>query len=112
MKLPRNLSGEKLIAHLLKHWDYVRVHQVGSHVILQTGEPSHHRIAIPAHTPLTQLPQLWSGIKFFKWVFDCGCASVCGEVLCLRIVICDGRLERPEVACSEDQGCCKSAPPE
>jgi predicted RNA binding protein YcfA (HicA-like mRNA interferase family) len=52
MKLPRDLSGEELIAHLVKHWKYTRVHQVGSHVILQTEEPSHHRVAIPAHNPL------------------------------------------------------------
>jgi predicted RNA binding protein YcfA (HicA-like mRNA interferase family) len=52
MKLPRDLSGEDLIAHLSKHWGYAKVHQVGSHVILQTEEPSHHRVAVPAHKPL------------------------------------------------------------
>lgn len=52
MKLPRDLSGEELIRHLCKRWEYERLHQVGSHVILQTEQPSHHRIAIPAHTPL------------------------------------------------------------
>lgn len=52
MKLPRDLSGEKLIAILSKHWGYVRVHQVGSHVILQTQDPSPHRIAVPAHKSL------------------------------------------------------------
>ncbi|MGA3047648.1 MAG: type II toxin-antitoxin system HicA family toxin [Terracidiphilus sp.] len=52
MKLPRNLSGEALIKHLCKHWGYQRVHQVGSHVILQTQEPTSHRIAVPAHTAL------------------------------------------------------------
>jgi predicted RNA binding protein YcfA (HicA-like mRNA interferase family) len=52
MKLPRDLSGEELIKHLCKRWEYERIHQVGSHVILQTEEPSHHRIAIPAHSPL------------------------------------------------------------
>jgi len=52
MKLPRDLSGEDLIKHLCKRWDYVRVHQVGSHVILQTETPGHHRIAIPKHSPL------------------------------------------------------------
>jgi predicted RNA binding protein YcfA (HicA-like mRNA interferase family) len=25
---------------------------VGSHIILETEQPSHHRIAIPAHSPL------------------------------------------------------------
>lgn len=52
MKLPRDLSGEELIRHLCRRWEYERVHQVGSHVILQTEQPSHHRIAVPAHTPL------------------------------------------------------------
>ena len=52
MKLPRDLSGEDLIAHLCKHWGYTKVHQVGSHVILQTQLPLSHRIAVPAHNPL------------------------------------------------------------
>jgi predicted RNA binding protein YcfA (HicA-like mRNA interferase family) len=52
MKLPRNLSGEELIRHLCKRWEYLRVHQVGSHVILQTKEPTPHRIAVPSHNPL------------------------------------------------------------
>jgi predicted RNA binding protein YcfA (HicA-like mRNA interferase family) len=29
-----------------------KVHQVGSHIILQTETPRHHRIAIPDHKPL------------------------------------------------------------
>jgi predicted RNA binding protein YcfA (HicA-like mRNA interferase family) len=52
MKLPRDLSGEDLIQHLCKCWGYQRVHQVGSHVILQTQQPTPHRIAVPAHDPL------------------------------------------------------------
>jgi len=52
MKLPRDLSGEDLVKHLCKRWAYRRVHQVGSHIILQTEEPIPHRIAIPAHDPL------------------------------------------------------------
>ena len=52
MKLPRDLAGEALAQHLAKLWQYERVHQVGSHIILQTASPSHHRIAIPAHSPL------------------------------------------------------------
>ncbi|HEY1900963.1 MAG TPA: type II toxin-antitoxin system HicA family toxin [Terracidiphilus sp.] len=52
MKLPRDLSGEQLIRHLCKHWEYERVHQVGSHVILQTQQPTPHRVAVPAHTAL------------------------------------------------------------
>jgi len=52
MKLPRDLSGEDLIRHLSKHWGYQRVHQVGSHVILQTEQPMPHRVAVPAHAVL------------------------------------------------------------
>ena len=52
MKLPRDLSGEALVKHLSKHWEYLKIHQVGSHIILQTQQPSPHRIAVPAHTPL------------------------------------------------------------
>ena len=52
MKLPRDLSGNKLVKHLCKQWSYEQVHQVGSHVILQTSVPAHHRVAVPAHDPL------------------------------------------------------------
>lgn len=52
MKLPRDLSGEDLVKHLCKHWGYSKVHQVGSHIILQTEQPGHHRVAVPAHNPL------------------------------------------------------------
>jgi predicted RNA binding protein YcfA (HicA-like mRNA interferase family) len=52
MKLPRDLSGEDLVKHLCKHWGYQQVHQVGSHVILQTQQPAPHRIAVPEHSPL------------------------------------------------------------
>ena len=52
MKLPRDLSGEQLARALCKHWRYVQSHQSGSHIVLDTQEPSHHRIAIPAHKSL------------------------------------------------------------
>jgi predicted RNA binding protein YcfA (HicA-like mRNA interferase family) len=52
MKLPRNLSGAELVKHLSKRWDYVKIHQIGCHVILQTQHPTPHRIAVPEHTPL------------------------------------------------------------
>ncbi len=52
MKVPRDLSGADLISALCRNYGYRRVHQVGSHVILETDEPAHHRIAIPAHDPL------------------------------------------------------------
>ena len=49
MKLPRDLSGSDLIKHLCKRWNYRVVHQVGSHVILQTDIPSHQRLPVPEH---------------------------------------------------------------
>jgi predicted RNA binding protein YcfA (HicA-like mRNA interferase family) len=52
MKLPRDLSGEELVKHLCRSWAYRHVHQVGSHVILETDQPGHQRIAIPEHRPL------------------------------------------------------------
>lgn len=52
MKLPRNLSGKELANALCRHWGYHQVHQVGSHLILETEVPAHQRIAIPAHASL------------------------------------------------------------
>jgi predicted RNA binding protein YcfA (HicA-like mRNA interferase family) len=52
MKMPRDVSGADLISVLCTHFAYKQVHQVGSHVILQTEEPIHHRIAVPAHNPV------------------------------------------------------------
>jgi predicted RNA binding protein YcfA (HicA-like mRNA interferase family) len=52
MKLPRDVSGERLAGTLCRHWQYFRVHQSGSHIILETEEPSHQRIAVPDHDAL------------------------------------------------------------
>lgn len=52
MKLPRDLSGRQLAQALCRHWDYAEIHQSGSHIILQTEQPSHQRIAVPAHDAL------------------------------------------------------------
>jgi len=52
MRLPRDLSGSRLIDALCRNYGYQRVHQVGSHVILETETPVHHRIAIPNHESL------------------------------------------------------------
>jgi predicted RNA binding protein YcfA (HicA-like mRNA interferase family) len=52
MKTPRDVSGAHLADVLCRRWQYTRVHQVGSHIILETFEPAHHRIAIPDHHPL------------------------------------------------------------
>ncbi|HEV2304642.1 MAG TPA: type II toxin-antitoxin system HicA family toxin [Candidatus Acidoferrales bacterium] len=52
MKIPRDLSGEDLVRLLCRDWSYRVVHQVGSHIVLETEIPSHQRIAIPAHKNL------------------------------------------------------------
>jgi predicted RNA binding protein YcfA (HicA-like mRNA interferase family) len=52
MKLPRNLNGSELAKVLCRHYGYRRIHQEGSHIILQTESPAHHRIPIPDHSPL------------------------------------------------------------
>jgi predicted RNA binding protein YcfA (HicA-like mRNA interferase family) len=52
MKLPRDISGRELVKALGRHWGYRQVHQVGSHIILQTDAPKHHRLSVPDHTPL------------------------------------------------------------
>ena len=52
MKLPRDLSRTRHARHLCRAWGYTHVHQAGSHIVLQTETPGHHRIVIPAHTPL------------------------------------------------------------
>ena len=52
MKIPRDLYGRELAAALCRDWDYARVNQVGSHIILQTETPGHHRLSIPDHKPL------------------------------------------------------------
>ena len=52
MKIPRDISGRELIKTLCRSWGYKQIHQVGSHVILETEEPSHHRLAVPDHRTL------------------------------------------------------------
>lgn len=52
MKLPRDLSGNELVQALCREWGYRRVHQVGSHVILETDEPKQQRLSIPDHAAL------------------------------------------------------------
>jgi predicted RNA binding protein YcfA (HicA-like mRNA interferase family) len=50
MKIPRNLSGASLVKALCKSWGYKQVHQVGSHIILETEDPFHQRMVVPNHT--------------------------------------------------------------
>jgi len=52
MKLPRDLSGADLVAVLCRDWGYAKVHQIGSHAVLETTDPSPQRIAVPLHRPL------------------------------------------------------------
>jgi predicted RNA binding protein YcfA (HicA-like mRNA interferase family) len=52
MKLPRDLAGAELVRVLIKHFGYRQVNQEGSHIILQTETPQHHRLAVPDHNPL------------------------------------------------------------
>ena len=47
MKLPRDLSGQTLAQTLTRKWGYREVNRVGSHMILQTDTPAHHRGSIP-----------------------------------------------------------------
>ncbi len=37
---------------LYRRWAYQKVNQVGSHIILHTEAPKHHRVSIPDHKPL------------------------------------------------------------
>ena len=52
MKLPRDLSGAELVQLLYRHSGYRPLEQEGSHVILQTEIPQHHRLSIPDHRVL------------------------------------------------------------
>jgi len=52
MKLPRDLSGQRLARTLIAKWQYRQVNRVGSHIILQTEEPQHHRLSVPDHPSL------------------------------------------------------------
>jgi predicted RNA binding protein YcfA (HicA-like mRNA interferase family) len=52
VKLPREMDGRELVRVLCARWDYRQVNQVGSHVVLQTDVPQHHRLSVPDHKPL------------------------------------------------------------
>ena len=47
-----DVSGRALIKALAKNWGYREVHQVGSHIFLETDEPTPHRIVVPDHKSL------------------------------------------------------------
>lgn len=52
MKLPRDASGRDVVKALCRAWGYRVVHQVGSHIILQTETPKPHRLSVPDHHPV------------------------------------------------------------
>jgi predicted RNA binding protein YcfA (HicA-like mRNA interferase family) len=52
MKIPRDLSGHDLVQALCRNWGYRIIHQEGSHLVLETQEPSHQRVTVPAHKNL------------------------------------------------------------
>ena len=52
MKLPRDLQGRELARVLCARWGYQQVNQIGSHIILQTETPRHHRLSVSDHKPL------------------------------------------------------------
>jgi len=49
MRIPRDLSGQDLVHALCCKWGYRIIHQAGSHMVLETEDPSHQRLAIPSH---------------------------------------------------------------
>ena len=52
MKLPRNVDGNALVNHLIRHWGYVFVRQQGSHQRLRTDAPTEHFVTVPLHYPV------------------------------------------------------------
>ncbi len=52
MRLPRDLSGRAVARALAKNLDYRIIHERGSHIVLETQNPTHQRIAIPDHSSL------------------------------------------------------------
>lgn len=49
MKIPRDISGQQVVKVLCRNRGCQKVHQEGSHIILETDDPSHQRLAIPDH---------------------------------------------------------------
>ena len=46
------MSTAPTLRIMCKQWEYRESHQTGSHIILDSETPSHHRIPIPAHKPI------------------------------------------------------------
>ncbi|GMU32838.1 MAG: type II toxin-antitoxin system HicA family toxin [Planctomycetia bacterium] len=51
MKLPRNVSGNALVAALVR-FGYRQVRQRGSHVHLVTDRYGEHHVVVPEHRPI------------------------------------------------------------
>ncbi len=51
MKLPRDLTGQKL-ANALEKLGYVIDRQAGSHIRLTTQEHGEHHVTLPNHSPI------------------------------------------------------------
>jgi predicted RNA binding protein YcfA (HicA-like mRNA interferase family) len=52
VKIPRDLSGENRVKVLCRKWGYHVTRQEGSHIVLETADPFHQRIVVPAHRQL------------------------------------------------------------
>ncbi|MHB2024585.1 MAG: type II toxin-antitoxin system HicA family toxin [Mycobacteriales bacterium] len=52
MRLPRDITGRELAAHLRRHFDYQVVRQTGSHLGLATTMGGKRRVTVPASGPL------------------------------------------------------------
>ena len=52
MKLPRDLSGREFAERLQRAFGYQRVHQGGSHMVLESPSPQPRRVAVPDHKVL------------------------------------------------------------
>jgi predicted RNA binding protein YcfA (HicA-like mRNA interferase family) len=51
MKVPRDISGDKLI-QLLQRFGYENTRQTGSHIRLTTQENGQHHVTVPDYNPL------------------------------------------------------------
>lgn len=51
MKLPRNVTGERL-ARVLERIGYERIGQRGSHLHMMTRDHGEHHVVVPIHRPI------------------------------------------------------------
>ena len=62
MKLPRNVSGSHFADVLCRRWQYTKVHQVGSHIILETSEPAHHPLRLGTLSSILRAVARYKGV--------------------------------------------------